>query len=133
MQNGLDLIFSGILGDLGFPVLCDGLVILAPFHRPHGHRSALLSCSHARSALHTSIRTAFAMKGGTIFWHDVALVYQVRSNRANMTRPSQRPRKPRSSGIPLKIALQQPCLILDKARSRVKGEHSEKVEEDVLR
>ena len=31
--------------------------------------------------------------------------------RANMTRPSQRPRKPRSPGMPLKMALQQPCVI----------------------
>ena len=87
----LDLIFSGIPGDLGFPVLCDGLVILAPFHRPHGHRSALLSCSHACSALHTSIHTAFAIEGGTIFSKSgmmsrlgtkyAALGYQVRSNR----------------------------------------------------
>ena len=28
-----------------------------------------------------------------------------------MTRPSQRPRKPRSPGMPLKMALQQPCVI----------------------
>ena len=33
--------FSGIPGDLGFLGLCDGLVIFAPFHGPHGHRSAL--------------------------------------------------------------------------------------------
>ena len=37
-------------GDLGFLGLCDDLVVLAPFHRPHGHQSALLSCSYARSA-----------------------------------------------------------------------------------
>ena len=43
--------FSGIHGDLGSLSLCDGLVILAPFYRPLGHRSALYSCSHARSDL----------------------------------------------------------------------------------
>jgi len=32
VQNLLDLIFSGIPGGFGFLGLCDGLVILAPFH-----------------------------------------------------------------------------------------------------
>ena len=53
VQNLLDLIFSGIPGLLGFLGLCDGLVILAHFHRLHSHRSA----SHYHNFLSSSYFT----------------------------------------------------------------------------
>ena len=92
VQTLLDVIFSSIPGNLGFLDLCDGLIILAPFHRPHGHLSALLSCSHARSALHFF---PYSLRHGgrnnlLQIWHDVVLGYQVRMNRHAFRQQEQR-------------------------------------------
>ena len=49
-----------------------------------------------------------------------------------MTRPSQRPRKPRSPGMSLNH-YSSLASFKDKARLRVEGEHSERAKEDELR
>ena len=78
-QGCCNAIFSGITGDLGFLSLCDGLVILAPFHRPMATDS-LCSAAATRIVLSTPFRTAFTNNLLQI-WNDVALGYQVRTNR----------------------------------------------------